>query len=93
MTSSMSSSKQAQEVGDRMLKGEKQVQDTPDITSGINSFLDQSSKQDQKIFLNLRIRALTLSTTGGRERGGVYCNCSFIKIQIVTKTMSGLHNS
>ena len=93
MTLSISSSKQAREVGDRMLKEEKQVQDTQDITSGINPFLFQSSKQDQEIFLNLRMRALTLSTTGGRERGGVYCNCSFLKIQIVTKTMSGLHNS
>ena len=76
-----------------MLKEEKQVQDTQDITSGINPFLVQSSKEAQEIFLNLRMRALTLSTMGGRERGGVYCNCSFIKIQIVTKTMSGLHNS
>ena len=90
MTLSMSSSNQAREVGDRMLK-EKQVQDTRDITSGINPFLVQSSKEAQEIFLNLRMRALTLSTTGGRER--VYCNCSFLKIQIVTKTVSGLHNS
>ena len=48
MTLSISSSKQAREVGDRMLKEEKQVQDTRDITSGINPFLVQSSKQDQK---------------------------------------------
>ena len=47
-------SKQAREVGDRMLKEEKQVQDTRDITSGINPFLVQSSKQDQEIFLNLK---------------------------------------
>ena len=49
MTLSMSSSNQAREVGDRMLKEEKQVQDTRDITSGINPFLVQSSKQDQNI--------------------------------------------
>ena len=54
MTLSISSSKQAREVGDRMLKEEKQVQDTQDITSGINPFLVQSSKQDQEIFLNLK---------------------------------------
>jgi len=54
MTLSISSSKQAREVGDRMLKEEKQVQDTRDITSGINPFLVQSSKQDQEIFLNLK---------------------------------------
>ena len=72
MTLSISSSKQAREVGDRMLKEEKQVQDTRDITSGINPFLVQSSKEAQEIFLNLRMRALTLSTTGCRERGGGY---------------------
>ena len=69
MTLSMISSNQAREVGDRMLK-EKQVQDTRDITSGINPFLVQSSKEAQEIFLNLRMRALTLSTTGGRDRKG-----------------------
>ena len=70
MTLSISSSKQAREVGDRMLKEEKQVQDTRDITSGINPFLVQSSKEAQEIFLNLRMRALTLSTMGGRDRKG-----------------------
>ena len=68
MTLSMSSSKQAQEVEDRMIKGEKRVQDTRDFTLGINPFLVQSSKQAQEIFINRRKIPLTLSAAGGRER-------------------------